>query len=60
MKWKVRVEGELEGKLKYQDRHLCRWKAFLFSSFNSIKGVEPRDKLFLLEFHQWKVVTYII
>lgn len=55
MKWKVRVEGELEGKSKYQDRHLCRLKAFLFSSWDSIKGVQPRDKLFLLELNQWSL-----
>ena len=49
MKWKVRVEGELEGKSKYQDRHLSRLKAFIFSSWDSIKGVQPMDKQFLLE-----------
>ena len=52
MKWKVRIEGELEGKSKYKDRNLCRLKAFLFSSWDSIKGVQPRDKLFLLELNQ--------
>lgn len=49
MKWKVRVEGELEGKSKYQDRHLCRLKAFLFSYWDSIKGVQPRDELLELK-----------
>lgn len=55
MKWKVRVEVEFSGKSKYQDRHLCRLKALLFSSWDSIKGVPTRNKLFLLLLNQWSL-----
>ena len=39
MKWKVRVKGELDSKYKYQDRHLCRLKAFRSASWD--KGIQP-------------------